>query len=272
MVASNLSGDDNPIGATIRISRIPFTVVGLLDVKVQTRGGRTRRRRVVPLSTARWKLFGGIPASACGLDDDRELRRARIVREPKARFATSCASLTACSRSRRTTSTANPYDYSSQDASCRRWSLCSAPSPRFAAGGRHRIMNIMLVGRRADARIGLRMAVGRGGGTSRPVPDRGPHAVGDRRRAGSRWAWAGRQTAMNYFAERLPLIVGRRSDHSALVFAEPSASLSAPLPPRQGREPRILSRLPATSKQAARRAPAWLMARRGDGIYQRGGL
>src|SRR5262245_43090333 len=31
--ASKLFGDDNPIGETIRIRRIPFTVVGVLDVK-----------------------------------------------------------------------------------------------------------------------------------------------------------------------------------------------------------------------------------------------
>src|SRR5262245_29890267 len=50
-VANNLFGDDNPIGATIRISRIPFTVVGLLDVKGQNAWGHDQDDVVmVPLS------------------------------------------------------------------------------------------------------------------------------------------------------------------------------------------------------------------------------
>jgi putative ABC transport system permease protein len=64
-VASKLFGDDNPIGATIRISRVPFTVVGVLDVKGQNPWGQDQDDVVmVPLSTARRKLFGRIPGQA----------------------------------------------------------------------------------------------------------------------------------------------------------------------------------------------------------------
>ena len=64
-MASNLFGDDDPIGATIRISRVPFTVVGLLAVKGQNAAGQDQDDVVmVPLSTARRKLFGRIPGQA----------------------------------------------------------------------------------------------------------------------------------------------------------------------------------------------------------------
>jgi putative ABC transport system permease protein len=64
-VASNLFGDDNPIGTTIRISRVPFTVVGILDVKGQNTSGQDQADiLMVPLSTARRKLFGRIPGQA----------------------------------------------------------------------------------------------------------------------------------------------------------------------------------------------------------------
>ena len=64
-VASKLFGADNPIGATIRISRVPFTVVGVLDVKGQNPWGQDQDDVVmVPLSTARRKLFGRIPGQA----------------------------------------------------------------------------------------------------------------------------------------------------------------------------------------------------------------
>jgi len=63
--ASKLFGDDNPIGETVRINRVPFTVVGVLGLKGQNTWGQDQDDVVmVPLSTGRQKLFGRIPGQA----------------------------------------------------------------------------------------------------------------------------------------------------------------------------------------------------------------
>jgi putative ABC transport system permease protein len=60
-VAQNLFGDENPIGLSLRIRRVPFTVIGLLGLKGQNTFGQDQDDIVmVPLSTARQKLFGRI--------------------------------------------------------------------------------------------------------------------------------------------------------------------------------------------------------------------
>jgi putative ABC transport system permease protein len=64
-VAGNLFGGDNPIGSSIRISRVPFTVIGVLGRKGQNTAGQDQDDIVmVPLSTARQKLFGRVPGKA----------------------------------------------------------------------------------------------------------------------------------------------------------------------------------------------------------------
>jgi putative ABC transport system permease protein len=63
--AWNLFGDENPLGRTIRIGRVPFTVVGVLERKGQTPLGQDQDDvLMVPLSTARRKLLGRIPGQA----------------------------------------------------------------------------------------------------------------------------------------------------------------------------------------------------------------
>jgi len=60
-VAQNLFGDENPLGLSLRIRRVPFTVIGVLDRKGPNTSGRDQDDIVmVPLSTARQKLFGRI--------------------------------------------------------------------------------------------------------------------------------------------------------------------------------------------------------------------
>ena len=63
--AGRIFGDHNPIGTVIRIKRVPFTVVGVLEAKGQDTSGRDQDDIVmVPLSTGRGKLFGRVPGQA----------------------------------------------------------------------------------------------------------------------------------------------------------------------------------------------------------------
>jgi putative ABC transport system permease protein len=58
-VAFNLFSGENPVGLTIRIRKMPFTVIGVLDRKGQNAWGQDQDDIVmVPLSTARQKLLG----------------------------------------------------------------------------------------------------------------------------------------------------------------------------------------------------------------------
>ncbi len=58
-VAEQLFGDQDPIGKVIRIKKVPFTVVGVLDKKGQSPMGQDQDDTViVPTSTAMTRLFG----------------------------------------------------------------------------------------------------------------------------------------------------------------------------------------------------------------------
>ncbi|MBP1751226.1 MAG: multidrug transporter substrate-binding protein [Geobacteraceae bacterium] len=58
-VATNLFGSEDPIGKIVRIKKVPFTVVGLLDQKGQSPQGTDQDDIVyIPLRTAQRKLFG----------------------------------------------------------------------------------------------------------------------------------------------------------------------------------------------------------------------
>ena len=58
-VAINLFGDVNPIGKTIRINGMPFTVLGVLNIKGQSlRGDDMDDVVIIPVTTAQKKLFG----------------------------------------------------------------------------------------------------------------------------------------------------------------------------------------------------------------------
>lgn len=58
-VVTNLFGDLDPVGKTIRISGLPFRVVGVLKSKGQSGMGQDRDDTVlIPLSTGQKKLFG----------------------------------------------------------------------------------------------------------------------------------------------------------------------------------------------------------------------
>ena len=58
-VAANLFGGANPVGQTIRISKSPYLVIGLLSPKGQSFGGQDQDDTVlIPVTTAQRKLFG----------------------------------------------------------------------------------------------------------------------------------------------------------------------------------------------------------------------
>jgi putative ABC transport system permease protein len=165
-VAHNLFGDDSPVGATIRIGRVPFTVVGLLDVKGQNPGGTDQDDVVmIPLSTARRKLFGRIPGQARAIwaitvklreGEDRAEAESQIRDLLRQRHRLPPAS-------EDDFELRNPYDaILVQEAASQTMTylLAAIASVSLLVGGIG-IMNIMLVSVTERTReIGLRMAVG----------------------------------------------------------------------------------------------------------------
>ncbi len=58
-VVDNLFGDQNPVGQTIRVKNVPFTVVGVLARKGQSAQGQDQDDTVlIPVTTSQKKLFG----------------------------------------------------------------------------------------------------------------------------------------------------------------------------------------------------------------------
>jgi putative ABC transport system permease protein len=58
-VVDNLFGDQNPVGQTIRIKNVPFTVIGILATKGQSAQGQDQDDTVlIPVTTSQKKLFG----------------------------------------------------------------------------------------------------------------------------------------------------------------------------------------------------------------------
>jgi len=58
-VVDNLFGSQNPIGQTIRIKNVPFTVMGVLSIKGQSTQGQDQDDVIyVPVTTSQKKLFG----------------------------------------------------------------------------------------------------------------------------------------------------------------------------------------------------------------------
>ena len=61
----NLFGDADPLGQVIRIKKVPFTVVGVLDRKGQTTWGQDQDDIIlIPMTTAKNKVLGGSQAKA----------------------------------------------------------------------------------------------------------------------------------------------------------------------------------------------------------------
>jgi putative ABC transport system permease protein len=168
-VARNLFGDEDPVGLGIRIRRVPFTVIGVLDRKGPNTWGQDQDDHIlIPLSTAKRKLLGLNPARgravgaifvkvrAAGLmkaaeQEIREVLRQRHRLQPYQDDDFILKSL--------------PEEFQAEEASSRVLTilLATVASVSLVVGGIG-IMNIMLVSVTERTReIGLRMAVGAGG-------------------------------------------------------------------------------------------------------------
>jgi putative ABC transport system permease protein len=55
-VADKLFADANPVGETVRINRVPFKVIGLLESKGSNLGNDNDDQIVVPITTLRQRL------------------------------------------------------------------------------------------------------------------------------------------------------------------------------------------------------------------------
>ena len=169
-VARQLFGDTDPIDQTVRIRKVPFTIIGVLDRKGQSMLGQDQDDVImVPLSTARNRLFGNTQgklrrvgtiqvkvregASMKDAEDKiRELMRQRQRTQPGQDDAITVRNLTEILQA--------------QEESSRIMTLLLAAvaSVSLLVGGIG-IMNIMLVSVTERTReIGLRMAVGARGG------------------------------------------------------------------------------------------------------------
>ena len=70
-VKDNLFGSSDPLGQTVRIKKVPFTVVGVLARKGQsTQGDNQDDTVIVPLSTAKKKVLGTSQANARAVGGD----------------------------------------------------------------------------------------------------------------------------------------------------------------------------------------------------------
>jgi putative ABC transport system permease protein len=165
-VAQNLFGDDDPIGQVIRIKKVPFTIIGVMDRKGQTTWGQDQDDQIlIPLSTARTKVLGGNQAKGRAVGSITiKAREASLMKAAE-------SEVRGLLRQRHRLQSYQDDDFNlrnlsevleSQEAASRVLTLLLAAiaSVSLLVGGIG-IMNIMLVSVTERTReIGLRMAVG----------------------------------------------------------------------------------------------------------------
>lgn len=165
-VAENLFGDLDPIGKTIRVKKVPFSVVGVLARKGQSPTGQDQDDIVlIPISTAKRKVLGIKSANADAVDS------IMLQAASNQQIGAAQDEAQALLRQRHHLQAGQDDDFSirnmqeifaAQESSSRVMSLMLAAvaSVSLIVGGIG-IMNIMLVSVRERTReIGLRQAVG----------------------------------------------------------------------------------------------------------------
>jgi putative ABC transport system permease protein len=165
-VARNLFADSDPLGQTIRVRKVPFTVVGILDRKGQNTWGQDQDDiLLMPLSTAKRKVLGGSQARARNVGAiSIKVRDAKTMKDAE-------EEIRALLRQRHKLQPHQDDDFwlrnlsevlEQQEAASRVLTnlLAAIASVSLLVGGIG-IMNIMLVSVTERTReIGLRMAVG----------------------------------------------------------------------------------------------------------------
>jgi putative ABC transport system permease protein len=165
-VARNLFGDEDPLGQVIRVKKVPFTIIGVMDRKGQTTWGQDQDDQIlIPLSTAKRKVLGGNQAKGRAVGTITiKVREAALMKEAE-------SEVRQLIRQRHRLQPHQEDDFNlrnlaevleSQEASSRVLTilLAAIASVSLLVGGIG-IMNIMLVSVTERTReIGLRMAVG----------------------------------------------------------------------------------------------------------------
>jgi putative ABC transport system permease protein len=166
-VVKQLFGTDDPIGAQIRISSVPFDVIGILAEKGQSGAGQDQDDIIfVPISTAKLRLMGGAS------EVNREAVAYILVKAVSDdAMAAAKAQIEALLRQRHRLGVDREDDFQVNDPAAAMaaqrastttlaWLLAAIASVSLVVGGIS-IMNIMLVSVTERKReIGLRLAVG----------------------------------------------------------------------------------------------------------------
>jgi len=165
-VAKNLFGDADPIGQVVRVNKVPLIVIGLLERKGQTFGGRDQDDVILmPISTARNRIMGAAQSKR------RTVNNISVKVRDDASMAEAEEDIRALLRQRHRLQQGQTDDFflrnlsevlGAREESSRIMTLLLAAvaSVSLLVGGIG-IMNIMLVSVTERTReIGLRMAVG----------------------------------------------------------------------------------------------------------------
>lgn len=164
-VADDLFGDFDPVGETIRINSVPFTIIGLLEVKGSTLGDDQDDTLILPISTMRQRFVGdSLPGpddlqfAFVAFNEDASLARGKedIVNVLKDRYRVKPGDVAPFT----VRTTEEFVEQSNFVTGILQAVLVSIASISLLVGGIG-IMNIMLVSVTERTReIGLRMALG----------------------------------------------------------------------------------------------------------------